>query len=287
MTQAAHDRIAVRTLSGHACALFAPLLAATSAWGGDIGLAWDSVSDSQLAGYIVYYGSTAGTYAGSIDVGNRTSYTVSGLPDGATYHFVVTAYDKSRVQSAFSNDAFGTVVAGAASAWNDAGGATVTVAEYFNASLAHYFITSNRNEITVLDNGVVEGWSRTGETFKAYVASDAPALGIAPVCRFYGRPDAGLDTHFFSASSAECDDLLAAFAQGWILESPSVFYVYLPDAETGSCRGGTVPVYRVYNKRADANHRYTTSLSLRRQMTDEGWVVEGYGPDAVGMCAPS
>jgi len=66
-----------------------------------------------------------------------------------------------------------------------------------------------------------------------------------------------------------------------------VFYVYLPDAETGSCRGGTVPVYRVYNKRADANHRYTTSLSLRRQMTDEGWVVEGYGPDAVGMCAPS
>jgi len=287
MTQAARDRIAIRTNSVHASALFALLLAATGAWGGDLSLEWEAVDSGQLAGYIVYYGSTERTYAGSIDVGNRTSYTVSGLPDGATYHFAVTAYDTSRVQSAFSNDAVGTVVANAGSAWNEAGGATATVVEYFNASLAHYFITSDRNEITVLDDGAVDGWSRTGETFKAYVASGAPGLGITPVCRFYGRPDAGLDTHFYSASLAECDDLLAASGKGWVLESRYVFYVELPDTQTGSCPDGTVPVYRIYNKRADVNHRYTTSLNLRQQMTDEGWVVEGYGPYAVGMCAPS
>jgi len=102
MTQAARNRIAMRTLSVNACALSALLLAATSAFGGDISLAWDSVNDSQLARYIVYYGSTA-----------------------------------------------------------------------------------------------------------------------------------ALDTHFFSASWAECDDLSAAFAQGRLVESRSVFYVYLPDTETG------------------------------------------------------
>jgi len=68
-----------------------------------------------------------------------------------------------------------------------------------------------------------------------------------------------------------------------MLESPNVMYVDLPDALTGVCPA----VYRVWDKRADSNHRYTTDPAIRAQMVTNGWVVEGYGPNAVMMCAPS
>jgi hypothetical protein len=42
----------------------------------------------------------------------------------------------------------------------------------------------------------------------------------------------------------------------------------------------------LWNQRADSNHRYTTSTATKVQMLAQGYVAEGYGPDAVGMCAP-
>jgi hypothetical protein len=45
-------------------------------------------------------------------------------------------------------------------------------------------------------------------------------------------------------------------------------------------------VYRVWDKRIDTNHRYTTDRTLRDQMAAQGWVKEGYGDDLVIMCAP-
>ena len=38
------------------------------------------------------------------------------------------------------------------------------------------------------------------------------------------------------------------------------------------------------NQRADANHRYTTSIAIRDQMVARGSVAEGYGPNAVALC---
>jgi len=52
-----------------------------------------------VAGYKVYYGTESGVYTTAIDVGNVTTYTVSGLPLGSTYFFAITAYDASGVES--------------------------------------------------------------------------------------------------------------------------------------------------------------------------------------------
>jgi hypothetical protein len=133
-----------------------------------------------------------------------------------------------------------------------------------------------------LDNSVFPGWARTGQTFKAYPPSDA---SHAPVCRFYGRPEAGLDSHFYSASIPECQAVIARFSNAWIYESGNVFTIDLPDLATGACAPTALPVYRLYNNRVDVNHRYTTSLALRAQMMNAGWIAEGYGALAVAMCA--
>lgn len=160
--------------------------------------------------------------------------------------------------------------------------APVDVVEFYNAGRDHYFMSAALSEIADLDTGVHPGWRRTGPSFKGYTAAVA---GASPVCRFYIPPANG-DSHFYSASPAECADVHARFP-AFTHEAPAVFHVGLPDLATGACAAGTVPVYRVWNNRADTNHRYTTSLAVRQQMLAAGWVAEGYGPGQVIMCAPA
>ena len=104
------------------------------------------------------------------------------------------------------------------------------------------------------------------------------------MCRFYLPPPFG-DSHFYSVSAFECAQVLQKYP-GFVYESPNVMYLGLPDAVTGACASAMVPVYRVWNKRLDTNHRYMTDRTLREQMAAQGWVKEGYGDDAVIMCAP-
>ena len=178
---------------------------------------------------------------------------------------------------------------------------TVLAVEYTRNGLPseHYFITADANEKQLLDTGRFPGWSRTGRSFWVFPPGGGAVVGAVPVCRFYGRP-AGQDSHFYSASAAECQAVAARFGDVWLLESTDVFEVYLPDTQTGVCPGGTAPVYRLYNNRADVNHRYVTDSGLRDRMaagytvqvgsvtfiTVSPWIREGYGRDTVALCAP-
>jgi hypothetical protein len=155
------------------------------------------------------------------------------------------------------------------------------VIEYYHAALGHYFMTSRADEIAALDAGTLTGWTRTGARFAAYPAY---ASGTVPVCRYYLPPAFG-DSHFFSASTAECADVARRFPQ-FVSEDPEVMYVALPDPTSGACPAGTLAVYRLWNARVDTNHRYTADPATRATMLARGWVAEGYGPLGVAMCAP-
>jgi hypothetical protein len=160
------------------------------------------------------------------------------------------------------------------------------VVEFYNAALDHYFITQSDAEIADLDRGVHPGWARTGETFNLYVANASDGRGRG-ACRWYDLPAFGLDTHFFSASLTECNQVaLSPLTEGrWKNETANAFEATLPDTLTGACPNGTVPVYRLWNNRIDSNHRYTTKPSIRQAMIAKGYVPEGFGPDAVALCA--
>src|SRR6476620_11736514 len=163
------------------------------------------------------------------------------------------------------------------------------VVEYYRPALEHSFITPLANEIDALDSGRIAGWGRTGLVFDAF-ASPAAAGGnaVSPVCRFYIPPVHG-DSHFLSASPAECATVRAKIPtdpdfSGYMEDTSAEFYIALPDIFTGACPAGTGPVYRLWNQRADSNHRYTADRAQRDAMIARGYAAEGYGPLGVAMC---
>ncbi len=160
----------------------------------------------------------------------------------------------------------------------------VVAVEFYHRGLDHYFLSTNPAEIGKLDSGATTGWVRTGLSFLAYAA---PAAGTSPVCRFYRAPAFG-DSHFYSASPAECAATAAAHPVDWIYESPNVFHLHLPDAATGACPAATRAVWRYFNA-LTTNHRYTVEAVVRDDLAaSPWWTPEGYGPGPhyPVMCAP-
>jgi hypothetical protein len=157
-----------------------------------------------------------------------------------------------------------------------------TVVEYFNTTLNHYFMSSDTTEQrSVESGGAGPGWERTGQTFTVVSAKFAvdprppPGSGFpVGVCRFYGRPGVGPNSHFYTAEPAECASVRKD--NGWLYEGLA-FQVW-PLQSNGSCPGSYRPVYRSYNQRFaqnDSNHRYTIDPAVQQSMVAKGWADEG------------
>jgi hypothetical protein len=81
----------------------------TTVQAASVTLAWTRSSDTNVAGYNVYYGGASGTYTNMVNVGSATNATISGLIPGTTYYFAATAYSSSGVGSPFSSEVSYTV----------------------------------------------------------------------------------------------------------------------------------------------------------------------------------
>ena len=165
--------------------------------------------------------------------------------------------------------------------------------EFRHEASDRYVVTMLAAEIEALDRGRIPGWTRTGESFDAWINRE-PAMGwfgyyyeqpegLHPVCRLYLPPPAGPE-HFFSASEDECAAALALIP-GMILETGEAFLATLPDPLSGICSHNANPLYRVWHRdAAGVSHRFTASKATRDAMVASGWIAEGYGPQGVAMC---
>ena len=110
--------------------------------------------------------------------------------------------------------------------------------------------------------------------------------GTSPMCRFFNP---AYTTHFYSAKPAECDDVKVKYPTQWTFEADEVYRAFLVNPSSGACPADTQPVYRLYNDRADANHRYTTQIGVFLYMKGQGYIPEGDGNPAlpVAYCAPT
>lgn len=147
--------------------------------------------------------------------------------------------------------------------------------EFHNTVLDHYFLAAGADEIASIQAGNAgPGWELTGQSFKAWLAPPDPSFAAVPVCRFYGTPAGGPNSHFFTAEPDECDQVKRN--GGWYYEGTG-FYIRRVDA-SGHCPAGYLAVERAYNNgfpRNDSNHRFSTSDSTMRSMASQGWGVEG------------
>ncbi|MDD4601229.1 MAG: hypothetical protein PHQ46_09275 [Negativicutes bacterium] len=93
-----------------------PFSSAAPKYTGTADLSWDANSEADLAGYNIYYGTTARTgndpnactlcgYTDKVTVeAEDTSYSFSELANSQIYYFSITAFDSSGNESAFSNE---------------------------------------------------------------------------------------------------------------------------------------------------------------------------------------
>jgi hypothetical protein len=159
--------------------------------------------------------------------------------------------------------------------------ADVTLVEYYNASLGHYFMTSYPAEIAVLDSHALPGWARTGLAFDAYDAASHPASARA-ICRMYNDHYNGTSSHFYGTRDAECA-LTRQLFPDWTYEAPEFFDADVPDA-AGACPPGQYQVYRMFNNGIGGapNHRFTNSPDVVTMM-----VAKGYANEGVHWCTTS
>ncbi len=69
-----------------------------------LNLAWNANTESDLAGYRIYYGTSSRNYTASAEPGKVTRYTLPNLNEGTTYYIVMTAFDTSLNESQKSNE---------------------------------------------------------------------------------------------------------------------------------------------------------------------------------------
>jgi hypothetical protein len=176
-----------RTRAGHVCSplqagfFFAILSAAmlfSSAYALDLELAWDP-SDSEVAGYKVYAGTASRSYTLSVDAGNRTGYTLTGLEDGKTYYIALTAYNSEGVESDYSNEitSDGTPVPsdsapGGASSDEGGGGCFIATAAYGSYLAPQVRVLRDFRDNVLMTNG-------PGRSFvKFYYAVSPPIADV-------------------------------------------------------------------------------------------------------------
>jgi hypothetical protein len=151
---------------------------------------------------------------------------------------------------------------------------TVPVVEFHNARDGQYFLTADAAEIAFIDGGGLgAAWSRTGAQFDAWPRDGAAPAGALPVCRFFGVPGAGPNSHFYTASPDECAKV--KLDPHWQYEGIA-WQALLPDA--GGCASDRRAVLRLWLPGADTTatrHRYVADGSVVPALQAAGWVLEG------------
>jgi hypothetical protein len=145
-----------------------------------VNLAWSASPDPSATGYKVYYGATSGNYTNSLDVGNSTTAIIPGLTAGATYYFVVVAYDASGLESLPSNEVSYTVP----------GGSSGNLAPTLNP-LGNLSINENAALQTVNLTGITSGSISENSTQVVSIVASSSNPGLIPNPTVtYSSPDA-------------------------------------------------------------------------------------------------
>jgi hypothetical protein len=149
----------------------------------DVTLTWDASTGTGLGGYKLYRGLASKSYTVTADVGNVTTFAVTGLTAG-TYYFAVTAYDTARSETGFSNEV--TVTVGG----TDTTPPTISSVLSTGVSTSGATISWATNEAsnTQVQYGTTTGYGSSTTLNTSLVTSHSQALsGLSPATVYHYR----------------------------------------------------------------------------------------------------
>ncbi len=156
----------------------------------------------------------------------------------------------------------------------------VTVVEYYNKTIAAYFLTGRSSEQATLDT--VSDFQRTGVSFTAVSAAGA-AAPLDSVCRYRIAVTGSTFSSHFYGLTADCALIASSNLANFSSEGLD-FAVERPTA--GVCPASSpFPIYRALRALTPVdvpNHRYSIGLGAYQEMITRGWSGEG-----VVFCARS
>jgi hypothetical protein len=132
----------------------------------NVTLQWFVNTESDLKEYRVYTGTASRNYSPFVSVGKELSYSVTGLEEGKTYYFAVTAVDNSNNESGYSSEIQVTAdlpaSAGPRLAWASVAGDVSGYRIYYGISSGSYSLYK--------DVGMVTQYSLSNLSLEAGVA---------------------------------------------------------------------------------------------------------------------
>jgi hypothetical protein len=170
-------------------------------------LAWDSVSGWSPMGYRLHYGTVSKNYSFTVDSGTRTSYTVTGLNEGATYYFAATAYSTSGTESVPSNEVAYTIPSScsysiAPTSQTFATAAPGTGSVTVNAQSSCTWSASNPASWITITSGVSgKGNGTVGYSLSANTGSSSRTAGLTIAGAVFTVTQAGTATYVITASA--------------------------------------------------------------------------------------
>ena len=149
----------------------------------------------------------------------------------------------------------------------------ITVVEFYNAALDHYFISPLAPDIDALDTGHFAGWARTGLRSRR-IRPRRPVVpaSIRSAGSTFRRSMAIRTSSPRRPRSAQrvAKILNRPQLQRLFYETPNAFYIGCRTTERALAPRAPSPGLSLWNKRADSNHRYTTDRTIKTEMMGEG-----------------
>jgi fibronectin type 3 domain-containing protein len=192
----------------------APQNLAADAGNGLVTVSWNANTETDLAGYNVYRGTSSPVSTTGMPLNGATpltsnSYTDNGLTNGATYYYAVTAVDSSSNQSSASNEASATPQASAGAALQ------------FNGS--SQYVTFGPSGLGAATFTLETWFKRTGAGVGTGTGSGGITSAIPLVTK--GRAEAensNVDMNYFLGIDAGTGVLVADFEEGATGASPGL-----------------------------------------------------------------
>ena len=178
-----------------------------NAFAAQVTVAWDPDTSPGLAGYKIHWGTVSKNYSWSADAATQTNYTVPSLSEGATYYFAATAYDATRTESGFSNEATYTVpsacayaISPASQSFGAGGGTTSTTV---STGTACNWTTSNTSTwVSIASGASGKGSGTVAISVASNTGTASRTAGLTVAGQILTITQAGVQTYTLSVSTS-------------------------------------------------------------------------------------